>query len=147
MVLQAEPIPGGERLVAELKKRGYLVALVADGLVQSFKNVHKALGFWDLFDARAISEAVGAVKPDRRMFDAATRALGLTEIDHPGCVMVGNNLKRDIVGANRLGMRSVWISWTKNYPAEPANEDERPDYEIKLPHELLDVLEKIDRDQ
>ena len=143
LVLQADPIPGGDRLVAELRRRGYLVALVADGLVKSFENVHKALGFWDHFDAYAISETVGAFKPDRRIFEAATLALGLTEDDYPGCVMVGNNLERDIAGANRLGMRSVWISWSSNYPTEPANEDQRPDFEIKLPHELFDVLDEI----
>ncbi len=143
LVLQADPIPGGDRLVDELRRRGYLVALVADGLVRSFENVHRALGFWDLFDAYAISETVGATKPDRRIFDAATQALGLTEDDYPGCVMVGNNLERDIAGANRLGMHSVWISWSSNYPTEPANEDQHPDFEIKLPHELFDVLGEI----
>ena len=143
LVLQADPIPGGERLVAELRRRGYLVALVADGLVRSFENVHKALGFWDLFDALAISETVGADKPDRRIFDAAMQALGLTEDDYPGCVMVGNNLERDIAGANRLGMHSVWISWSKNYPTEPVSADQHPDFEIKLPHELFDVLDQI----
>ncbi len=144
LVIRADPVPGGDSLVAELKKRGYLVALVADGLAESFRNVHGQLGFWDLFDARAISEAVGVTKPDRRMFDLATRNLGLTEDDYPGCVMVGNNLERDIAGANRLGMWSVWISWTNNYPTRPANEDERPDFEIGLPHDLIGVLEEID---
>lgn len=143
LVLQANPIPGGDRLVSELKKRGYLVALVADGLTESFENVHKAMGFWDDFDMRSISEEVGVHKPDPKMFLTAVDGLGLTEADHAGCVMVGNNLERDIAGANRLGMRSVWISWTKNYPTEPANEAEKPDFEIKLPHQLLDVLDAI----
>ena len=144
LVIRADPIPGGDSLVAELKQRGYLVALVADGLVESFRNVHGQLGFWDLFDSRAISESVGTTKPDRRMFDHATRDLGLTEDDYPGCVMVGNNLARDIAGANRLGMWSVWISWTDNYPTRPANKAEQPDFEIGLPHDLIGILAEID---
>ncbi len=146
LVLQANPIPGGDRLVAELKNRGYLVALVADGLVESFENVHQAMGFWHLFDAVSISEEVGAEKPDAAMFRTAVDRLGLTEDDLSGCVMVGNNLTRDIAGANRLGLRSVWISWTDNYPKHPASDLEVPDFEIKLPHQLLDVLVKIDSD-
>ena len=144
LVIRADPVPGGDSLVAELKQRGYLVALVADGLVESFRNVHGQLGFWDLFDTRAISESVGTTKPDRRMFDHAATELGLTEDDYPGCVMVGNNLARDIAGANRLGMWSVWISWTDNYPTRPANKAEQPDFEIGLPHDLIGILAEID---
>ena len=143
MVLQADPIPGGDRFVAELRRRGYLVALVADGLATSFENVHKALGFRGLFDAFAVSETVSTVRPDRRIFDAATQALGLTEDDYPGCVKVGNNLEGDFAGANRLGMHSMWNSWSKKYPTEPAKGDQRMDFEIKLPHEFFDVLDEI----
>ncbi|MDE0523034.1 MAG: HAD hydrolase-like protein [Boseongicola sp.] len=144
VVLCANPVPGGDRLVAELKRRGYLVALVADGRVQSFENVHRALGFWDLFDARAISEQLGLSKPDPLMFEAAAAAMGLTAEDYGGCVMVGNNLARDIAGANRLGMRSVWINWGDNYPKTPACDDEIPEFEVRLPHEILDVLDRIE---
>lgn len=145
VVLHANPVPGADRLVAELKRRGYLVALVADGRVQSFENVHRALGFWDLFDARVISEQMGLRKPDPAMFEAAAAAMGLTTEDYGGCVMVGNNLARDIAGANRLGMRSVWINWGDNYPKTPACREEIPEFEIRLPHEVLDILDRIER--
>lgn len=144
LVLEAKPIPGGDKLVAALKSQGYLVALVADGLVESFENVLGALGNWHDFDAKAISEEVGVHKPDCAMFDAAVQALGLTQSDHAGCVMVGNNLERDIAGANRLGMRSVWLNWTTRYPTDPKNADEVPDFTIGLPLDLLGVLAEID---
>lgn len=140
LVLDAVAIPGGDQLVAKLKAQGYLVALVADGLRQSFVNVHGKLGFWHLFDARAISELVGVAKPDSRMFSVAARQLGLTPDDYCDCVMVGNNLERDIAGANRLGIRSVWLNWTSRYPTKPANSDEVPSVTISKPLELLDVL-------
>lgn len=65
--------------------------------------------------------------------------------DYGGCVMVGNNLARDIAGANRLGMRSVWINWGDNYPKTPACREEIPEFEIRLPHEVLDILDRIER--
>lgn len=40
--------------------------------------------------------------------------------------MVGNNLERDIVGANRFGITSVFIKWSPRYPMEPKNEEEVP---------------------
>ena len=49
IVRQADPTPGRDRLVAELGRRGYLAAFVADWLDKGFENVHKALGFLDLF--------------------------------------------------------------------------------------------------
>ena len=49
IVRQADPIPGGDRLVAEPRRGGFLAALVADWLDKSFENVHKALEFLDLF--------------------------------------------------------------------------------------------------
>ncbi|NIY72010.1 hypothetical protein HCZ30_06110 [Marivivens donghaensis] len=45
--------------------------------MQSFRNVHGALGFFDHFDARAISETVGVTKPHPLMFIDAMRKLGL----------------------------------------------------------------------
>jgi len=144
LVLHATPLPGGERLVPELKRRGYLVALVADGLVQSFENVHRALGFWDLFDARVISEDIGVRKPDPVMFETAASALGLTHDDYSGCIMVGNNLARDIAGAKRLGMRTVWMDWGDKYPKTPTSDHECPDFTIHLPHQLTDILDTME---
>ena len=144
IVRQADPVAGGDRLVAEPRRRGYLAALVADWLDKSFENVHKALVFLDLFFAYVISgTSFGACKPDWRVFEAATQALGLAEDDCSGCIMVGNNLERGTAGVNRFGMRSVWTSQSSNYPTEPANEVQRPDFEIKLSHEGFDVLDEI----
>lgn len=58
--------------------------------------------------------------------------------------MVGNNLERDIVGANRFGITSVFIKWSPRYPMEPKNEEEVPDYIIRKPLELLDLVEKLE---
>ncbi len=143
IVRQADPTSGENRLVANPRRRGYLAALVADWLDKSFENVHKALVFLDLYYAYTVFETFGACKPDWRVFGAATPALGLTEDDYSGCIMFGNNLERGTAGANRLGMRSVWTSRSSNYPAEPTNEDQRPDVEIKLSHEGFDVLDEI----
>ncbi|MCY3873692.1 MAG: hypothetical protein OXF88_05295 [Rhodobacteraceae bacterium] len=57
--------------------------------------------------------------------------------------MVGNDLESGVGGANRFGMRSAWTSRSSNYPAEPANGDQRPDLEIKLSHEGFDAFDEI----
>lgn len=144
IVLAADPIPTGGQLVERLKEKGYLVALVADGFVESFEIVHRKLGFYDLFDSLSISETVGVDKPHRAMFDRAVDSLGLEPADLADVVMVGNNLHRDIEGAKTLGMWTVWINWSTRRSRTPQNDLQKPDYTIELPDHLLGVLETIE---
>ncbi len=82
-------------------------------------------------------------KPDPRMFKAAAGALDLSEQDYGRIIMVGNNLSRDIKGANLLGIISVHLDWTPRYPKTPADESEMPAYTISEPLELLDLAESL----
>jgi putative hydrolase of the HAD superfamily len=143
--LQAQLIPTAAELVAALKGRGYPLALVADGPCATFPNNLGPYGLFDLFDATAISEEVGAVKPDAAMFEAALARLAIPQEERGRVVMVGNNLERDIAGANALGLITVWLDWAPRRSKVPANALEVPDYTIKLPIELLDVLAQIER--
>ncbi len=141
LVLDAQLIPGTEELMRGLKERGVLVALVADGLVDSFDRVHGRLGLTKYFHARSISEAVGGEKPLRTMFDTAAEMLGLRPEDYGDVIMVGNNLSRDIAGANALGLRTAFIPWAPRRRKTPENALEQPDYIIETPDQLLAVLD------
>ncbi len=143
--LQAELIPGAGELLHELKSRGYKLALVADGRPGTYSNVLRQHSVYELFDVFAISEEVGVEKPDARMFLAALDALGIELEDYDRTVMVGNRLDRDVGGANKLGMISVWIDWSGRHTAEPEDESEVPDFTIHMPIELLNVLEELEQ--
>jgi putative hydrolase of the HAD superfamily len=80
------------------------------------------------------------------MFKAAMGALELNDGDLSRIVMVGNNLSRDIKGANQMGITSVFLDWTPRYPKTPADESERPDYTISEPMELIDLIERMNRE-
>ncbi len=144
IVATAELRPGALELITTLKDKGYTVILVADGYRQSFINVHNQHGLYDCYDAHIYSEDVGIEKPDARMFDAAFGAAKLSEKDHHRVIMVGNNLARDIKGANDYGLTSVFISWTDRYPKEPSDKSEVPDYTIVEPLELLDLVNDLE---
>jgi putative hydrolase of the HAD superfamily len=60
--------------------------------------------------------------------------------------MVGNNLERDIRGANQLGVISIWLDWAPRRSKIPADEHEVPAYTIKQPRELLAVLAQLELD-
>lgn len=141
--LRAELIPGAAELLRELKARGFPLALVADGRPGTYRNVLQQHGVYDLFDVFAISEEVGAEKPDPRMFEHALQQLDITQADYGRVLMVGNNLERDIKGANQLGLISVWLDWAPRRPKVPAGEWEVPRYTIKEPLQLLALLSQL----
>jgi putative hydrolase of the HAD superfamily len=137
-------IPGARELLVALRDRGHPLALVVDGEVAENAAARAVHGLDGLFDAIAISEEVGVSKPDPRIFEVALERLGLDPSAEPGrVVMVGNRLERDVKGAARLGIRTVWLDWAPRYRKEPKEPDEIPDHTISAPLELLGVLDEI----
>jgi len=146
VVQQAALIPGAADLVKALKAVGYRVALVADGPAGSFTNIYNQHDLYHYFDAFAISDEVGVSKPDARMFHHALAQLDIAPADYSRVIMVGNNLERDIKGANALGIISVWLDWAPRRSKIPADASEQPLYTIKLPLDLLPLLEQLEHE-
>ncbi len=59
--------------------------------------------------------------------------------------MVGNNLSRDVKGANELGLISVWLDWAPRRSKVPADPSEQPCYTIKMPTELLGLVDQLEK--
>ena len=104
----------------------------------------KQNGLDHIFSARIISEEIGEDKPSAKMFSAALEALGLTDADKPRVLMIGNNIARDILGANRFGIRSVLLTWSKRRSFEPTVPDEIPTCRIASPDELPPLVLKLE---
>ena len=145
IVEHAQMVNGARKMLCALKQAGFVMELVADGYTQSFDNCFRQHQLEPFFTARTISEEVGAEKPSAKMFETAMEKLGLKEADKSRVIMVGNNLKRDIVGANRFGVTSVWFAWSPRYPMKPETEEETPDYVILHPMELVELAKELDR--
>lgn len=142
--LGAKLIPGADKLMHQLKDRGYPLALVADGPAATFYNNLHPHGLYDLFDVYSISEQVGVHKPDSKIFLHALNQLNIQEQDYGRVIMVGNYLARDIKGANQLGLISVWLDWAPRRPKTPAEPMEEPDYTITSPGALLRVIDLLE---
>jgi len=144
VVLRAGCIPGAREAMLKLYEEGYVIAMVADGLVESFHNTMTQNGLEHIFAAKAISEALGVEKPHERMFRAAMEALGLTDADKSRIIMVGNNKARDVAGANRFGITSVHLTWSPRYNHTPESENELADYRIGCPEELPELVRRLE---
>lgn len=144
VVQRAELIPGAAQMVRGLKRLNYPLALVADGPVMTFRNILGHFRLYDLFDVRAISEDVGVEKPHSAIFHYALRQLNIAPEDYGHVVMLGNNLSRDIKGANQMGMISVWLNWSSRRSKIPADDCEKPSYSIASPDHFIPLLKRIE---
>ncbi|GAB4577017.1 MAG: hypothetical protein Tsb0019_03820 [Roseibium sp.] len=142
VVLEAEEIPGAMDAVRALDAAGYPMVLVADGPRETFENLLIPRGIWHLMQAHVISGDVGELKPAPVMFDTALRGLGAPE--RTRVVMVGNNLERDIAGANAAGLVSVFVAWSKKRSHAPASPSEVPDFRIDRLEDLPGMIDAIE---
>ncbi|MDF2658416.1 MAG: HAD-superfamily hydrolase, subfamily variant 1 [Paenibacillus sp.] len=88
------------------------------------------------FDHIVISGAFGEGKPAASIFRHAMERLGIRPEEG---IMVGDKLTTDILGANGVGMKSVWI----NRHHVERNDDIIPAYEIDSLYGIRNVLEEL----
>lgn len=67
------------------------------------------IGIDHLFDAHFNAEQVGAAKPQPDLFQAALSHAGVTSEQ---CIHVGDHQQQDIIAAQRLGIKTVWVNLT-----------------------------------
>lgn len=93
-------------LLRELRQFGCRLAIVSntEAIVTSYDLEHLQLARF--FDAVVISSAVGARKPEKRIFEIALDRLGAAPQE---CVFVGDDLECDYVGPRNVGIRSVLV--------------------------------------
>lgn len=139
-----------EQFPAERRKRPYVYEetfAVLDKLKDNYKLLLLTNGSPDLqreklagvpaivpyFDHIVISGEFGKGKPSADIFRHALERLGIKP-EHG--IMVGDKLTTDILGANTIGMTSVWI----NRHDAQRNDEIIPTHEIKHLEELLPLL-------
>lgn len=101
-----EFFPETQSILASLRGR-YKLGVITnymDGPI--CQVVFDKLGYRELFDSLVVSAEVGYRKPAEVIFEAALKETGSSP---ENSVMVGDTYEADIVGANRMGMRSMLI--------------------------------------
>lgn len=88
------------------------------------------------FEKIVISGDFGKGKPNPELFSYALELMNLRKEE---AMMVGDNLYTDILGAQNIGMKSIWINRV-NKQKDP---NVMPTYEIKNLEEIFPILESI----
>ncbi|MGI5237431.1 HAD family hydrolase [Dactylosporangium sp. CA-139066] len=125
LVERVEVDPAVPRKLEALRTAGWKVAVATNGATAQQWAKLRRTGLDAHVDAVAVSEEVGAAKPDRRMFAAAAQRCG--ERLTASAWMIGDCPTRDVGGARAAGLRTVWLhrgrAWEHGDPGPDAVAD------------------------
>jgi putative hydrolase of the HAD superfamily len=112
--------PYDETLVVleKLKSMGLLLGLVTDGMASVQRGKVAALGIAQYFDAIVYTDEIGKDfwKPSNVPFIIA---LELLNVAAPAAVYVGDNVKKDFLAPNAIGMMTVQVKRDIDAPDAP----------------------------
>lgn len=131
--LRLQLYPGVEDIIRQLRPK-YHLAMVSDGQTAYGVPELNAVGLAGFFDPIIISGDFGYRKPDKRLFTAALTAMKMPPAE---VLFVGNDIYRDVYGAQRLGMKTVLF---KSNQGTQEKEGVKPDYVIYHFPELLNAI-------
>lgn len=129
--------PEAENCLSELSKH-YKIGIIANQNFGSQERLDK-LGLLKYIDLVIVSAEEGVAKPDLRIFEIA---LSKADCKAEESVMVGDRLDNDIVPANKIGMKTVWIKQGLGGLSTPMTQEEQPNYTVSNLSELC-ALEDI----
>ncbi len=140
-----EPYPKVIPLLLKLKERGLRLGVVSDAHRLKAWIRLTELGICDFFDAVVAYGDVKEMKPSRVPFDKTIERLGIAPSE---TLMVGDNLVRDIAGAQKIGMQTCFAKYglqkilTGNYrkDARVNTDGIKPDYQISKFEDLAKIF-------
>jgi putative hydrolase of the HAD superfamily len=122
------------REVLDVLRERYPLAVVTDAQSAYARGELHKVGLLDYFDPIVVSGDHGYRKPDRRLFRFALDGMGMAA---ENALYVGNDMHRDIFGAQQAGMPTVMF---ESGQGTSAYLDCVPDYRITDFRDLLKVL-------
>lgn len=131
--------PEAETVLKSLLKMGYRLGIIANQSIGSEERLEE-WGIRKYFSVVIASAEEGVAKPDKEIF---LRALKKANCDPQNAFMVGDRLDNDIVPANEIGMKTVWIKQGLGGYATPKEPLEYPDYTVNDLTELCDLFNTL----
>jgi putative hydrolase of the HAD superfamily len=128
--------------LARLKQDGYHLCIISNASnTEDLNNLIDQSGLRCYFDQIIISAEEKIRKPHPKIFEIALRKM---KANPEESIMVGDTLTADILGAQKAGMRAVWITRRANRPEN--NRMKRviaPDFSINRLSKLPGILASI----
>ena len=125
-------LPGAIDTLKHFRNGNLRLALVTNGTSALQRKKIEKYGLAPWFDFILIEEEFGSGKPDERVF---LRVLEELKVPSAEAWMVGDDLERDIGGAQKVGVFSIWVDWRGG--GLPGASFIKPDRIIKSVSELV----------
>ncbi|MGV8172501.1 MAG: HAD family hydrolase [Candidatus Woesearchaeota archaeon] len=125
-----KPYPHVMDVLNTLKKKGIKLALLSDAPKLNAYNRLVEVGMDTMFDIIVTADDVGAIKPSPLGFNKILEEL---DVKASECLMVGDNPKRDVIGAKATGIKMCLAKYS-------CDEDIETDYSINNIKELLEIV-------
>jgi putative hydrolase of the HAD superfamily len=125
-------IPGAIDTLRSFKEYGLRLAMITNGNSEVQRRKIRRFGLDAIFDFILIESEFGVGKPDARVFYTVLKELNV--VASAAC-MIGDDLDRDIAGAQRLGIYSIWVDW--RYSGLPLHSRIKPDCIINTLSQLI----------
>lgn len=130
--------PGVANTIRQLHEN-YHLAIISDGQSAYAIPELNAVGLSGYFEPIVISGQLGYRKPDERLFSAVLAAM---QLESSQVLFIGNDMHRDIYGAQRAGIKTVFF---KSNQGTQEREGVKPDYVIYNFPELLGAIRFFER--
>jgi HAD superfamily hydrolase (TIGR01509 family) len=128
---------GAIETLNELRASGIRTGIVSYADIAVFDGLLQQTGLAGLTEVELCSEMARSCKPDPAIF---LRALAAVSVAPDRAMFVGDSIEADIVGGNRVGMRTALLS-ARDFAVGDGSTDDpfaRPDHHID---HLLDVVD------
>jgi putative hydrolase of the HAD superfamily len=133
-----ELYPGVEHTLARIRDVGIKIAIVSDGSLSLRIRKTKAAGLLHYVDEVIASEEVIFEKPFSAIF---TLALSRLNVESNEAIMVGNNYKNDVRGAQLVDIRAGIFDPPVDGNVEGQNGSINADFVL---HEFTDLLDELE---
>ena len=136
------PHTDAQSVLREVKAMGLDIGLISNtGMTpgETFRQYMDQLGLLKYFDVLTFSDEVKISKPGEEIFQMTLSSLGAKPAQ---TIHVGDHVKNDVVGANRCGLKTVWI--TGFYENEdPSDPDTQPDETVDSLGQVAQAIARL----
>jgi putative hydrolase of the HAD superfamily len=123
--------PHTKEILQYLKNKGYELHLLTNGFEKTQHNKLMYSGLTSFFKEIITSEGSNSLKPNREIFEFAIQRC-CTKADE--CIMIGDNIEVDIIGAMNAGIDQVYVN---HLGIEP---EVKPTYVVNSLKELEEIF-------
>lgn len=142
------PYPRVRETLIELKKRGFKLGIVSDATsIHVYERLY-GMGIVNFFDVVVSHTDTHRYKPAKKNFHLAISRLKLKP---ENCIMVGDWIKGDIIGARKMGLISCLAKYgeIKDYEKKLSDKEHlknyktKPDFVLNYFQDILKVIDKL----